>query len=73
MVFEGYTDGSQWHGYQNVWITEEVKGLIVAAFLSAGDREAAQAVAEAPRSNEMYNLSYGYAVTAVIGSPVAGY
>jgi len=65
-AFTGFTDGSTWNGFDNVWITPAERARIVAYFQEAypGDANIAESNADMlaiPEENGLASLCNGYA------------
>jgi hypothetical protein len=61
-AFDGFTDGTTWNGFDNVWVTPEVIEIITAYFRSHDDPETATELEQLPMGfNGLICLGYGYA------------
>ena len=59
--YDGFTDGSKWNGFDNIWVTEEVHKKIVAEFdalLPAADQEEIKRLIAQPQSEERDDAIY---------------
>ena len=67
-VRTGYTDGTMWNGFINVWVLPEVRDEIVADLRMGGedDEETANMLFHEPTdTNGLVSLAYGYATTEI--------
>jgi hypothetical protein len=67
-VRTGYTDGTMWNGFNNVWVLPEVRDEIVAsADADWDDLTVAMLRHEPTNANGLVSLAYGYATTEIEG------
>lgn len=69
-VYEGFTDGSTWNGFDNIWVTQAVRDQVVADLRASefADEEAETAddIAEMePDEHGRICLGWGYATQIV--------
>lgn len=67
-AFDGFEHGSTWNGFDNVYVTPEVLGLIVVYFKNTGDDETADDLANLindPMDSGHISLGWGYATQIV--------
>jgi hypothetical protein len=66
--FEGFSDGSTWNGFDNVWVTPETRNRIVAWFRAQPDcdadcEEGNQDMLALPVDDGLVSLGWGYAAS----------
>jgi hypothetical protein len=67
VTFDGFTDGTYWNGFINIWITPEVRDVLVKQALEWDDEDplAADLAEQQPDANGLISLAYGYATSEV--------
>lgn len=72
-VFEGWTDGTFWNGFANVWVAPDVRELIAQHFRNAeGDAYDDQIERLPLDRNGRVSLAMGYATSLVDGLTLLG-
>lgn len=63
-IFEGFTNGTRWNGWPNVWVRPDVAAAVAKWSRDEGDDETADEIeAKAPDGDGLISLAYGYTPT----------
>lgn len=69
--FDGFTDGTTWNGFDNIWVDADTFEAVLTAWEKAGNEDNAEMLAElreqTPDADGHYSFAYGFATQIIDG------